>query len=65
MATQITLTRKQLERILTLITIDDRVESVTIFESHTSGIGASHHVFCHTNKSERDYETDITDVEVW
>ncbi len=65
MATQITLTRKQLERILTLITIDDRVESVTIFESHTSGIGASHHVFCHTNKSERDYEADITDVEVW
>ncbi len=65
MAKEITLTRKQLERILTLITIDDRVESVTIFETHTSGIGASHHILCHTSKIERDYEADITDVEVW
>ncbi len=65
MATQITLTRKQLERIITLIGIDERVESVTIFETHTSGIGASHHVLCHTTKIERDYEADITDVEVW
>jgi hypothetical protein len=65
MATQITLTRKQLERIITLIGIDDRVESVTIVETYTSGIGASHHVLCHTSKIERDYQADITDVEVW
>ncbi len=65
MASQITLTRKQLERIITLIAIDDRIESMTIFETHTSGIGASHHIFCHTDKTERDYEADITDVEVW
>ncbi len=65
MGTSITLTRNQLERIITLIGIDERVESVTIFETHTSGIGASHHVLCHTAKSERNYEADITDVENW
>ncbi len=65
MGTSITLTRNQLERIITLIGIDARVESVTIFETHESGIGSSHHVLCHTAKSERNYEADITDVENW
>lgn len=65
MAAKITLTRKQLERIITLIGVDDRIESVTLIQTHDSGIGASHHVMCHTNKIERDYEVDITDVETW
>ena len=65
MAVEITLTRKQLERIITFIGIDDRVHSMTIFEEYESGIGLSHRVVCHTNKIERDYEEDITDVEIW
>lgn len=65
MATEITLTRNQLERIITFVGIDDRVESITIIEKSDSGIGASHWVVCHTSKIERDYEADITDVSNW
>lgn len=65
MARQMTLTRKQLERIITLIGIDGNVESVTIEERHDSGIGRAHWITCHYADSSRDFSTDITDVEQW
>lgn len=65
MSTEITLTRKQLERIITHVALDQGIESVTIFEDHTSGIGASHRALFNKSQTERSFEADITDVEVW
>lgn len=65
MAAQITLTRKQIERIITHVALDQGIESVTVIESHESGIGASHRVLFNKSQIERSFEADITDVEVW
>ena len=61
----ITLTRKQIERIITHMSLDQGIESVTIFETHESGIGASHHALFNKYQIERSFESDITDVSVW
>lgn len=65
MSSKITLTRKQLERIITHLALDDGIESVTIIENHESGIGASHCAVFNKYQIERSFEADITDVEVW
>ncbi len=65
MSSEITLTRKQLERIITHIALDDGIESVTVIESHESGIGASHRALFNKSQIERSFEADITDVEMW
>ena len=65
MATTITLTRKQLERIITHVAHDQGIDSITIFEDHSSGIGASHRALFNKRQIERSFEADITDVEVW
>ena len=59
------LTRKQLERILVLLALDARINSVTIEETSTSGIGLSHRAILHRDDIERSYEADITDVDTW
>ena len=45
--------------------LDQNIESVTISETYTSGIGASHHALFNKSQTERSFEADITDVEVW
>jgi hypothetical protein len=65
MAATMTLTRKQLERIMTHLALDDGIESVTIRETNTSGIGASHHALFNKRQIERSFESDITDIEMW
>jgi hypothetical protein len=60
-----TLTRKQLERIITIIGIDGRVERVTIEERHDSGIGMAHWITCHYADKSQEFSTDITDVSTW
>jgi hypothetical protein len=62
---KITLTRNQLERIITIIGINGRVESVTVEERHDSGIGLAHWITCHCPDNSQDFSTDITDVSVW
>ena len=39
--------------------------NLTIFEDHSSGIGASHRALFNKRQIERSFEADITDVEVW
>lgn len=65
MPSEVTLTRKQIERIITYIALDQGVDSVTIVEEHSSGIGASHRALFNKSQTERSFEADITDVEVW
>jgi hypothetical protein len=48
-----------------LLTLTKNVESVTIEESHETGIGASHRAVYHTTKVERDWQEEITDVSNW
>jgi hypothetical protein len=62
---KIELTRKQIERLAVLLTLQENITSVTIEEKHETGIGASHWATYHTNKIERDFDENITDVEVW
>lgn len=60
-----TLTRKQIEAIITHMALDQGIESVTIFERYDSGIGASHRAVFNKSQVERSFESDITDVSVW
>lgn len=62
---EVTLTRNQIERLAVFLALQENIERVTIQESHTSGIGASHRAVYYTNKVERDFEEDITDVSDW
>jgi hypothetical protein len=64
-AITITLTRKQIEAIITHMALDQNIVSVTVFETYASGIGASHHAFFNKSQIERSFQADITDVEVW
>ena len=61
----ITLTRHQIERLAVFLSLQGNIESVTIEENHSSGIGASHWATYHTGKTERDWQEEITDVSVW
>lgn len=45
--------------------VDEGIDSVTIFESRESGIGASHHALFNKRQIERSFEADITDVGNW
>ena len=61
----ITLTRHQIQRLAVFLSLQDSIDSVTIEENYKSGIGASHLATYHTDKIERDWQEDITDVSVW
>lgn len=63
--TSLTLTRKQIEHIITHMALDQNIESVTILETYESGIGASHWAVFNKSQVERSFQADITDVEVW
>jgi hypothetical protein len=62
---KVTLSRRQIERLAVFLSLTENVESVTIEETHESGIGASHWVVYHSTKSERDWQEEITDVGNW
>lgn len=47
------------------LTLQENIESVTIEETHETGIGASHWATYHTTKIECDFQENITDVSVW
>ena len=63
--TQLILTRDQVQRLATFFALDSGIHSVTITESHETGIGPSHRGMFHKNQMERDFEDDITDVSTW
>lgn len=60
-----TLTRDQVQRLATFFALDSSIREVTIEELYESGIGASHRAVFGTDRVERDYEADLTDVSVW
>ena len=60
-----TLTRKQIEFIITHMALDKNIDSVTVSERYDSGIGASHRAVFNKSQIERSFEADITDVSVW
>lgn len=62
---KVTLTRRQIERLAVFLALQKNVESVTIEETSESGIGVSHWAVYHTNRIERDFQEEITDVSVW
>lgn len=62
---KITLSRYQIERLAVFLALTESVKSVTIEETNESGIGANHCAIYHTDKIERDWQEDITDVGNW
>lgn len=62
---KVTLTRRQIERLAVFLALQRNVESVTIEETNETGIGASHWAVYHTDKIERNFQEEITDVSNW
>lgn len=62
---KVTLTRRQIERLSVFLNLQQSIESVTIEETNESGIGASHWAVYHTDRVERDFQEEITDVTNW
>jgi Holliday junction resolvase len=67
MNTTITLTRKQMDKIVEFATNFKDVQLFTIKETHNSGIGASIYITCPLfgNDSKAEISVNITDVSVW
>jgi hypothetical protein len=59
---KVTLSRHQIERLAVFMALQRNVESVTIEETHESGIGTSHAAIYHGHD---DLVDDITDVGNW
>jgi hypothetical protein len=47
------------------LALTNNIESVTIEETHESGIGSTHWAVYHTAQSEREWQEEITDVSTW
>lgn len=62
---KVTLTRHQIERLAVFLALQQNVERVTIEETNETGIGADHWAVYHTNRVERDFSENITDVSAW
>jgi hypothetical protein len=62
---KVTLTRRQIERLAVLLALTNNIESVTIEQTHESGIGPTHWAVYHTAKLEREWQEEITDVSTW
>ena len=62
---KITLTRRQIERMAVFLGLQENINSVTIEQTSDSGIGATHWAVYHTNKLQRDWQEEITDVSNW
>ena len=60
-----TLTRDQIQCIITHMAMDDGILSVTISQHSESGIGASHWAVFNKSQLERSFQADITDVSMW
>jgi hypothetical protein len=67
MNTTITLTRKQMDKIVEFATNFKDVQLFTINETHNSGIGASIFITCPLfgNDSKAEISVNITDVSAW
>ena len=62
---KVTLTRGQILKLATFLTLDENIESVEIKENHNSGIGPGHRVWFNKSQIERSFSEDITDVSNW
>jgi hypothetical protein len=62
---KVTLSRRQIERLAVFLSLQSRIEHVTIEETNESGIGANHSAVYHTAQIEREFGEDITDVGNW
>lgn len=62
---KVTLTRRQVERLAVFLALQETITDVTIEETNESGIGATHWAIYHTDKIERSFQEEITDVSNW
>lgn len=65
MIRRVILTRKQIEQLAILFSLNKNIESVIIEETSPSGIGPSTLAKLNTNNSSNNYQLDITDSESW
>lgn len=61
---KVTLTRWQIDRMMAVVALDDKITSVTIEEVNESGIGPSHWITWHSEQG-MTRDDDLTDVGIW
>lgn len=65
MAASITLTRNQMQKVITMLALNERIEKIRIVEQSKSGIGPDVTVYFYDIKNVPQNEMDITDVDSW
>ncbi len=65
MAASITLTRNQMQKVITMLALNERIEKIRIIEQSKSGIGPDVTVYFYDIRNVPQNEMDITDVDSW
>lgn len=65
MAKQMTLSRHQIEQVLTMLALNTRIDRVKFVEQSKSGIGPDVTAYFYDERNVPQYDMDITDVNTW
>ena len=65
MSTQLTLSRHQLEQVITMLALNQNIEKIKFVEQSKSGIGPDVNVYFYNNVKVPQGTMDITDVDTW
>jgi hypothetical protein len=65
MAKQFVLSRNQMQRVITVLALNERIERIHFVEQSKSGIGPDVTVYFYDDRNVPQYEMDITDVDTW
>ena len=65
MSTQLTLSRHQLEQVITMLALNQNIKRLKFVEQSKSGIGPDVNVYFYNNVKVPQGTMDITDVDTW
>ena len=65
MSTQLTLSRHQLEQVITMLALNQNIKRIKFVEQSKSGIGHDVNVYFYNNVKVPQGTMDITDVDTW
>lgn len=65
MSAQLTLSRHQLEKVITMLALNQNIKTIKFVEQSKSGIGPDVNVYFYNNVKVPQGTMDITDVDTW
>ena len=65
MAKSMTLSRHQMQKVITLLALNERIQKIRFVEQSKSGIGPDVTVYFYDDRNVPQNEMDITDVDNW